>query len=789
MEYYREYINNALYKKTVDTLDSVKIVTIKRNTTPFIIYSSNVLNSQKLFNLLDLHDLTPEDLMRILNEHNHNKIKQQLLNASYLLKEDILFHSFDLCNNFLMHGALADNKCDMDNIIKLIKNNHDDTAFSKNYINYVNPYKIERVVFSGGGSKGMIYLGVLLGLLLSGNIFYLNYFSGTSIGALTATVLAVITPAGDIYDNLKNTSLKNILKNTELVEKYTKSINFVIERFISRPLDSFYTTPKFTVSSVYDTIKKMLYNNYLYDFEDSGYSVWLALICKHICNTMGNNLDKLIIIKDRNGSFINVDEVDYDEDYSGWKVERFFTFDEYSSLTGKTIVMTGTNWNPIDTVYYSNNPSYKDLTVIKACSASSCIPCLFKPIVINGTNNLDGGMFENYPLTFGDKKIGNRITEYHNKTVGFLIDDQHSAIEPYEIIREIWLLYNGFIDGLAISYLMESEKYTQIMELFFEIRLELFKLLYAPNAELKQFIYTDHSLIFEELAAHRDTDDRFRQFKLKLPHLRSVLTEMVYEDGEFKIGKMTDLDDIYNSIFKQGYYHNILNNVIDHDILIINSLEMTELKSLPIISKYRDLLETVNHILSYYELKGLFYFDRNIQSVGKSFISIILQLKENIVSLSEITEAELYLMNKPKNYIRNMIDIANTTIHKILTRVTGKDHMIKKNETYFNRIINKIYSSNISDIIYKYTCIANDRICMDTMNNMRTVKLNTFETNLLQFEIDSDLVSRLLYEGFSKTIKHYVNILRIMEITGIDKSDAEYIESYEQKYKKIIRSP
>ena len=71
------------------------------------------------------------------------------------------------------------------------------------------------------------------------------------------------------------------------------------------------------------------------------------------------------------------------------------------------------------------------------------------------------------------------------------------------------------------------------------------------------------------------------------------------------------------------------------------------------------------------------------------------------------------------------------------------------------KAIDYFFHMDITGILYKYMSIANDRICNDSFNRMRTIKLNTFETNTLHFEMTEELKSRLIYEGFSKTIKHF----------------------------------
>ena len=69
----------------------------------------------------------------------------------------------------------------------------------------------------------------------------------------------------------------NINNNKDLIDRYRNAVNFIFDRFTQRQLDTFYNSPKFTITSIYKTIKKILYDNYLYDFDDSGFGIWIAL--------------------------------------------------------------------------------------------------------------------------------------------------------------------------------------------------------------------------------------------------------------------------------------------------------------------------------------------------------------------------------------------------------------------------------------------------------------------------------------------------------------------------------
>jgi hypothetical protein len=160
-----------------------------------------------------------------------------------------------------------------------------------------------------------------------------------------------------------------------------------------------------------------------------------------------------------------------------------------------------------------------------------------------------------------------------------------------------------------------------------------------------------------------------------------------------------------------------------------------------------------------------------------------------------INTAVKYLSKHKKTDIINKntssIQLVLTTISKIFTRSSNNevdiDNKHNTRKSTYRKAIDYFFNTDMTGIIYKYTCIANDRICNDSINRMRTIKLNTFETQTLHFNMDDELISRLIYEGYSKTIKYFTNILHIMEITGRTRPiNNEYLDSYELRYKKLF---
>lgn len=103
--------------------------------------------------------------------------------------------------------------------------------------------KISHVIFSGGGIKGICYLGVLRYLYIENMVNSIKNVSGSSIGAYFAMILALKVPIETIEEELKNL-LKEINDNHVLditKEKFGKifnkfgfhSINFMMQPVIS----------------------------------------------------------------------------------------------------------------------------------------------------------------------------------------------------------------------------------------------------------------------------------------------------------------------------------------------------------------------------------------------------------------------------------------------------------------------------------------------------------------------------------------------------------------------------
>lgn len=723
----------------------------------------NILNSNTLLNMItmpisNLLECKTQDMILYTN-----KMKE----ITDILYDKISYYIFNPSCSFIMGHPCAD---DIKNVIHTIREYYNN-KISNDFNNTINPYNLDKIVFSGGGSKGMLYIGCLLGLYASGQIFYNEQFAGTSAGAVFAVLIACITPSKDIFDNIKTQTINDI-KTHDINKKYQEAISFIVERFCKRTIDSFYRPISYTFYGMWTALDNVIKHNGIYDPISSGFQIWFALLCKRLCEIMGNNLDKYIIIKTTKQITDNIIDTDT---FNEWELINFFTFGDYHNETDKTIILTGTETKSLTTTYYSHTKHSK-LNILTSVIASLSIPWLFKAPIIEDTYIFDGGIFDNYPITICDKKIRDKITHYNTRIFGFTFDD-NMIIDAYEIIRELWLIYNGFIKITNINFVFDTPNYCKISELFFEIRNELYKLLYY--AEIDIFFDTNNNYNINTLEKIINILPEYALSRLGIEYIISKLSILKtrYNNIDYiHIGNKTDLTDI----IEIAIYHGSTYKLIDAILIDINTLNnILNNRTLTNDEKYyKNILEYLMDILCYYEIKYAFNKNNDLQTASSNFMTLIKKLCNMIKTIDKMIEKAI---EKAINTLYTTIQLAYNLINKILK---NNDVIYTNNKTY-TKPIDFFYNTDMFGILGKCMTIINNKINNDFFNEHRTIKLNPFETKILHFNMDENLKFRLIYEGYSKTLKYFSNILHLMEITQLTMTN-EYIASFEMRYKNML---
>jgi len=77
---------------------------------------------------------------------------------------------------------------------------------------------ITRLVFSGGGAKGVVYPGSYRALQQTGVLSSVSDISGASAGAITASLIAIGMPSADFRMKSLTTNFANLIKQPETRE-------------------------------------------------------------------------------------------------------------------------------------------------------------------------------------------------------------------------------------------------------------------------------------------------------------------------------------------------------------------------------------------------------------------------------------------------------------------------------------------------------------------------------------------------------------------------------------------
>ena len=91
--------------------------------------------------------------------------------------------------------------------------------------------------------------------------------------------------------------------------------------------------------------------------------------------------------------------------------------DELFELTGKTLILTGSNISKNKIVYFSRY-TYPTMLILDALRITIGYPVLYQPIKLNGDYHIDGAALDNYPMGYFKnvkRKIGISLETVQNK--------------------------------------------------------------------------------------------------------------------------------------------------------------------------------------------------------------------------------------------------------------------------------------------------------------------------------------------------------------------------------------
>lgn len=260
----------------------------------------------------------------------------------------------------------------------------------------------EGLVFSGGGIKGLAYVGAIKALEEKNLFQKIKRFAGASAGAITAALLAIGMSADELDEQMSSVDFGTFLQES----------NVDIEKLVDKPLEFFIKGPEVILDEV---------NN------------------RGLC-------DGSVFIKWLTSMF---------------KLKGFdetTTFAQLYKETGNELIVVLCYANCGKTVLACpKSEETANMPIVTAVRGSMSIPFVFKPLIWNDNVYVDGGTMYNYPIEVFDEEISPQ------KTLGFILSSQSSVLNPKRkedngILSHLGCIYDAIMN-VSYEYCFRMENH------------------------------------------------------------------------------------------------------------------------------------------------------------------------------------------------------------------------------------------------------------------------------------------------------------------------------------------
>lgn len=245
------------------------------------------------------------------------------------------------------------------------------------HLSALQQLRIERIVCSGGGAKGVVYPGAYKALHETGVLQNIKHVAGASAGAITATFMSIGMAPSLLRDQLLHTEFNSLMGETVSIGQSTKP---GVTRLITKngkPLENFIRQN--IVQTIRSFLNSLDFTNIALNEHDQEK---LTLLCKKM------NSDN-----------------------------PCFTFSDLDLLTTlfphhfKQLLVTAIHF-PDGEPQVFNAQNTPEVEVALACRASASIPVILEPVAINinGVDQIfmDGGLYDNLPADYFDTDAENQ---------------------------------------------------------------------------------------------------------------------------------------------------------------------------------------------------------------------------------------------------------------------------------------------------------------------------------------------------------------------------------------------
>lgn len=520
---------------------------------------------------------------------------------------------------------------------------------------------VENLVFEGGGAKGVVYLGVMQALEENDLMKDVKRVMGSSAGSIISMILSLGYNYEECKEILANDlSLKNLMD--QRCEWDPKPINLIGIPFGISTICNLYKhkgafkgeaiksvleslVEKKLKSKIESYLKKkyeQLFIEELARCEKQHFSKEITkermdMLLEHL---LSQYLDEKMIHDLGKATFSQVHEINQE-------------LSEYPELKGLDLFVTGTRLTDGSLKVFShiNDPN---MSIALAVRISSSFPGGFEPVYYQGHYYADGGIADNFPITYFDREPNDQTSFLSHGldeaggnpcTLGFLVDSEQEIKQRFRIAGDDEpkdLSFKNFLKHLGSAYQSRletiKEKHGARAIQIHDVGIETMDL-NVSDEKISEAIRTGRRMTQDYINHFMRKDVFFKMFypqdvyqhyftftKVQLEERFDDLGENLAQiTGLIDVLKGRDLDEEYNSVEKQL-------EMFDDELV-----QQQEALYVSIKHKQQSLASVVDRIVDTHESLKKMGIQKN--NLIRARDDILIMLDDNHLSLEEREEA------------------------------------------------------------------------------------------------------------------------------------------------------
>lgn len=188
------------------------------------------------------------------------------------------------------------------------------------------------------------------------------------------------------------------------------------------------------------------------------------------------------------------------------------TFLDLAKHTGKDFIVCVANLTKEREEFWSVDTT-PNMSVIKAIKTSCSLPILFEPVKHNGDIYLDGGLYNNFPISYFTKSVSNikdvigiNIVSVSKPTINTFFDYISKIFQT--VINRLTKEYTNDLNDNILTLQFEEEGWISITGLRIEISKQILEKYILTGYEKMKSLINEYEKLYNEKIRYDECDNR-----------------------------------------------------------------------------------------------------------------------------------------------------------------------------------------------------------------------------------------------------------------------------------------